>query len=99
MNTKDAKALLEAANLKRGCDHAVSRQECKACRKYLRLRSEKGTYEAKRRISRLGFTPATLRVAIKLAAVAKDAHQDCPCDTAPGIACTYRGALAEWEAL
>lgn len=106
--TTQAKATLEAATLNRECQHNISRRDCKACRKYLRLRSEKQTYAAKRAISRLGFTPATLGVAIKLA----EALIECPPDQHDGgcsagisrLPCKcshqYRAkALAEWADL
>jgi hypothetical protein len=87
MNTKDAERLLREAEHDLECK---AKRPCEACG---------AREEARLAISRLGFTRPTLRVASKLAAVAKDAHEDCPCDTAPGIACSYREALAEWKKL
>ncbi len=92
---KNAKALLEALDGECSCRWPAG---CKVCNAY---------NGAHTRI--LGQAPATLRVAIKLAAAAEEASEDHPPDcleqhrqwrlSGIDVRCRPCEALAEWEAL
>jgi hypothetical protein len=91
MNTEDAKALLAAATTKRKCNDTIRRQDCKPCEEWWPV-----AVPAYRAIERLGFTPATLAVAIKLAEALKHVMAG---HLHPARRRRSEGALADWEAL